>query len=89
MSDFTSYPSGQSCYNVTGERDGSDIDDVLNITCPGKWQHLLVYTDTANDVKSPTLDFGEVRVLGKHITVEELGSIVNLRQTVEGTCIHI
>ncbi|XP_067679848.1 uncharacterized protein [Haliotis asinina] len=53
---------GNLCYRVRGRRDGTDIPDVLNVTCPGTWRYLTVYTETANDRHGPILDFAEVQV---------------------------
>ncbi|XP_046339654.2 receptor-type tyrosine-protein phosphatase gamma-like isoform X2 [Haliotis rufescens] len=58
-----SHPKGGTlCYNVTGRPDGTDIPDVLNVTCPGTWRYLTVYTVTSNDKEGPVLDFVEVQV---------------------------
>ncbi|XP_067677283.1 multiple epidermal growth factor-like domains protein 10 isoform X2 [Haliotis asinina] len=53
---------GNLCHTVTGRPDGTNIDDVLNVTCPGTWRYLTVYTDTDNDGYGPILDFAEVQV---------------------------
>ncbi|XP_046556768.1 multiple epidermal growth factor-like domains protein 10 [Haliotis rubra] len=54
---------GNLCDTVTGRPDGTDIDDVLNVTCPGTWRYLTVYTETDNDGQGVILDFAEVQVL--------------------------
>ncbi|XP_046583610.1 multiple epidermal growth factor-like domains protein 11 isoform X2 [Haliotis rubra] len=54
---------GVKCYNVTGKGDGSDILDVLNVTCSGKGRYLVLYTTTINNGDAvPILDFCEVQV---------------------------
>ncbi|XP_048256535.1 uncharacterized protein LOC124125702 isoform X3 [Haliotis rufescens] len=57
---------GVNCYNVTGNRDGTDISDVLNVTCSGEGRYLVLYTTTVNNeinnVNVPVLDFCEVEV---------------------------
>ncbi|XP_048256549.1 uncharacterized protein LOC124123226 isoform X2 [Haliotis rufescens] len=53
---------GNLCHSVTGSPNGTDIPDVLNVTCPGTWRYLTVYTETANDRLGPVLDFVEVQV---------------------------
>ncbi|XP_067678671.1 tyrosine-protein kinase receptor Tie-1-like [Haliotis asinina] len=53
---------GNLCHTVTGRPNGTDINDVLNVTCPGPWRYLTVYTDTDNDRAGPILDFAEVQV---------------------------
>ncbi|XP_067679830.1 receptor-type tyrosine-protein phosphatase alpha-like [Haliotis asinina] len=60
----TSPTDGVNCYNVTGNRDGTDIPDVLNVTCCGDRRYLVLYTTTVNNesVKEPIMDFCEVEV---------------------------
>ncbi|XP_067677271.1 receptor-type tyrosine-protein phosphatase kappa-like isoform X2 [Haliotis asinina] len=53
---------GNLCHTVTGRPDGLDINDVLNVTCPGLWRYLTVYTNINNDGAGPILDFAEVQV---------------------------
>ncbi|XP_067678666.1 uncharacterized protein [Haliotis asinina] len=53
---------GNLCHTVKGRPNGTDIDDVLNVTCPGTWRYLTVYTDTDNDGGGAILDFAEVQV---------------------------
>ncbi|XP_048256545.1 receptor-type tyrosine-protein phosphatase epsilon-like [Haliotis rufescens] len=57
---------GINCYNVTGNRDGTDIPDVLNVTCSGEGRYLVLYTTTVNNelhgLREPVLDFCEVEV---------------------------
>ncbi|XP_071117598.1 multiple epidermal growth factor-like domains protein 10 isoform X1 [Haliotis cracherodii] len=56
---------GVNCYNVTGNRDGTDIPDVLNVTCSGEGRFLVLYTTVNNEkdkVNVPVLDFCEVKV---------------------------
>ncbi|XP_071118633.1 receptor-type tyrosine-protein phosphatase alpha-like [Haliotis cracherodii] len=53
---------GRLCHTVTGRPDGIDIPDVLNVTCPGIWRYLTVYTNTSNDGQGAVLDFAEVEV---------------------------
>ncbi|XP_048256564.1 multiple epidermal growth factor-like domains protein 10 isoform X2 [Haliotis rufescens] len=55
---------GVNCYNVTGNRDGTDIPDVLNVTCSGEGQYLVLYTNTINNegYDVPIMDFYEVEV---------------------------
>ncbi|XP_071119466.1 multiple epidermal growth factor-like domains protein 6 [Haliotis cracherodii] len=53
---------GSLCHTVTGSPDGTDIPDVLNVTCPGTWRYLTVYTETSNDRQGAVLDFAEVEV---------------------------
>ncbi|XP_048256440.1 receptor-type tyrosine-protein phosphatase alpha-like isoform X2 [Haliotis rufescens] len=62
----TTQPAGVSCYNVTGNRNGTDIPDVLNATCSGEGRYLVLYTTTVNNeinnVSVPVMDFCEVEV---------------------------
>ncbi|XP_067678443.1 tyrosine-protein kinase receptor Tie-1-like [Haliotis asinina] len=53
---------GNLCHTETGLPNGTDIPDVLNVTCPGTWRYLTIYTDTDNDGAGPMLDFAEVQV---------------------------
>ncbi|XP_067678575.1 receptor-type tyrosine-protein phosphatase epsilon-like [Haliotis asinina] len=57
---------GVNCYNVTGKRDGTDIPDVLNVTCSGEGRYLVLYTTTVNNeptgISVPIMDFCEVEV---------------------------
>ncbi|XP_046554311.1 multiple epidermal growth factor-like domains protein 11 [Haliotis rubra] len=53
---------GDICDTVRGRADGTDIPDVLNVTCPGTWRYLTVYTETDNDEYGAILDFAEVQV---------------------------
>ncbi|XP_067678583.1 multiple epidermal growth factor-like domains protein 11 [Haliotis asinina] len=57
---------GINCYNVTGNMNGTDIPDVLNVTCSGEGRYLVLYTTTVNNEKNhlsvPVLDFCEVEV---------------------------
>ncbi|XP_071117091.1 angiopoietin-1 receptor-like [Haliotis cracherodii] len=53
---------GSLCHTVTGRPDGTDISAVLNVTCPGTWRYLTVYTETDNDGDGAVLDFVEVQV---------------------------
>ncbi|XP_046583591.1 multiple epidermal growth factor-like domains protein 11 isoform X15 [Haliotis rubra] len=53
---------GNLCHTVTGRPDGTDIDDVLNVTCPGTWRYLTVYTETDNNGGGVMLDVAEVQV---------------------------
>ncbi|XP_067679832.1 receptor-type tyrosine-protein phosphatase alpha-like [Haliotis asinina] len=59
---------GVNCHNVTGNRNGSGIDDVLDATCCGDGRYLVLYTTTVNTelpesgVIVPVLDFCEVEV---------------------------
>ncbi|XP_048256541.1 receptor-type tyrosine-protein phosphatase alpha-like isoform X11 [Haliotis rufescens] len=57
---------GVNCYNVTGNRNGTDIPDVLNVTCSDEGRFLVLYTTTVNNeinnVNVPVLDFCEVKV---------------------------
>ncbi|XP_067677277.1 receptor-type tyrosine-protein phosphatase alpha-like [Haliotis asinina] len=54
---------GVNCYNVTGKGDGTDIPNVLKVTCSGKAQYLVLYTNTKNNGEAvPILDFCEVEV---------------------------
>ncbi|XP_046552087.1 uncharacterized protein LOC124261776 [Haliotis rubra] len=62
---------GNLCYSVRGRRDGTDIPDVLNVTCPGIWRYLTVYTEKANDRHDPILNFAEVQVWVTNIETSE------------------
>ncbi|XP_071117101.1 uncharacterized protein [Haliotis cracherodii] len=53
---------GSLCNTVTESPDGTEIPDVLNVTCPGTWRYLTVYTETSYDGKGAVLDFAEVEV---------------------------
>ncbi|XP_046553386.1 multiple epidermal growth factor-like domains protein 10 isoform X12 [Haliotis rubra] len=53
---------GNLCLLVTGRVDGIGIPDVLNVTCPGTWRYLTVYTGTGNNGAGFALDFAEVQV---------------------------
>ncbi|XP_067678434.1 multiple epidermal growth factor-like domains protein 10 [Haliotis asinina] len=55
---------GVNCYNVTGNINGTDIPDVLSVTCSGKGRYLVLYTTTVNNdnVNVPIMDFCEVEV---------------------------
>ncbi|XP_046556751.1 multiple epidermal growth factor-like domains protein 6 isoform X2 [Haliotis rubra] len=53
---------GHLCHSVSGRPDGTDISDVLNVTCPSTWRYLTAYTETDNDGYGPVLDFVEVQV---------------------------
>ncbi|XP_071118632.1 uncharacterized protein [Haliotis cracherodii] len=53
---------GSLCHAVTGRPDGTDIPDILNVTCLGTWRYLTVYTETDNDKAGAVLDFVEVQV---------------------------
>ncbi|XP_046583665.1 fibropellin-1-like [Haliotis rubra] len=53
---------GDLCHSVSGRPDGTDIPDVLNVTCPSTWRYLTVYTETENEGGGPLLDFVEVQV---------------------------
>ncbi|XP_048256432.1 multiple epidermal growth factor-like domains protein 10 isoform X1 [Haliotis rufescens] len=53
---------GSLCHTVTGSPDGTDIPGVLNVTCPGTWRYLTVYTNTSNDGQGAVLEFAEVEV---------------------------
>ncbi|XP_067679845.1 multiple epidermal growth factor-like domains protein 10 isoform X1 [Haliotis asinina] len=57
---------GVNCHNVTGNRDGTDIPDVLTATCLGEGRYLVLYTVTVNNelnnVNVPMMDFCEVEV---------------------------
>ncbi|XP_048256546.1 uncharacterized protein LOC124121515 [Haliotis rufescens] len=59
-------PSGHNCYNVTGNGDGTDVPDVLHITCYSRGRYLLLYTTTINndqpEIITPMMDFCEVEV---------------------------
>ncbi|XP_046571696.1 multiple epidermal growth factor-like domains protein 10 isoform X1 [Haliotis rubra] len=65
IADIAASPTdGVNCYNVTGNRDGTDIPDVLKVTCSGEGRYLVLYTTTVNNdnVNVPILDFCEVEV---------------------------
>ncbi|XP_046571691.1 uncharacterized protein LOC124279860 isoform X2 [Haliotis rubra] len=62
---------GNLCYSVRGCSDGTDIPDVLNVTCPGNWRYLTVYTEKANNKNGPVLDFAEVQVWVTNIETSE------------------
>ncbi|XP_071117066.1 receptor-type tyrosine-protein phosphatase epsilon-like [Haliotis cracherodii] len=67
IADTTSSPTdGVNCYTVTGNRDGTDIPDVLKVTCSGEGRYLVLYTTTVNNeinnVVVPVMDFCEVEV---------------------------
>ncbi|XP_048255868.1 uncharacterized protein LOC124120826 isoform X2 [Haliotis rufescens] len=53
---------GTLCHSVKGRPNGTDIPDVLNVTCPGTWRYLTGYTETDNDGYGVVLDFVEVQV---------------------------
>ncbi|XP_067679825.1 receptor-type tyrosine-protein phosphatase alpha-like isoform X2 [Haliotis asinina] len=55
---------GVHCYNVTGNRHGTGIPDVLTATCSGEGRYLVLYTRTVNNdtVNVPVMDFCEVEV---------------------------
>ncbi|XP_046552146.1 uncharacterized protein LOC124261810, partial [Haliotis rubra] len=53
---------GDLCHSVSGRPDGTDISDVLNVTCLSTWRYLTAYTETVNDGGSAVLDFVEVQV---------------------------
>ncbi|XP_046560689.1 receptor-type tyrosine-protein phosphatase kappa-like [Haliotis rubra] len=54
---------GVNCYTVTGNINGTDIPDVLNVTCSGEGRYLVLYTITVNNEKYvPIMDFCEVEV---------------------------
>ncbi|XP_046341885.2 receptor-type tyrosine-protein phosphatase epsilon-like isoform X2 [Haliotis rufescens] len=53
---------GNICHSVTGRPNGTDIPDVLNVTCPETWRYLTVYTETNNDGHGALLEFVEVQV---------------------------
>ncbi|XP_046374250.2 multiple epidermal growth factor-like domains protein 10 [Haliotis rufescens] len=57
---------GVNCYYVTGNRHGTDIPDVLRVSCPGKGRYLVLYTATVNNEPDgytmPIMDFCEVEV---------------------------
>ncbi|XP_048255871.1 receptor-type tyrosine-protein phosphatase alpha-like isoform X2 [Haliotis rufescens] len=58
-----SQPAGDNCYNVTGKGDGTDIPDILNVTCSGKGRYLVLYTTVKNNKDPvPMMDFCEVQV---------------------------
>ncbi|XP_071116890.1 receptor-type tyrosine-protein phosphatase alpha-like [Haliotis cracherodii] len=62
MTNSSDPKQGNLCHSVTGRANGTDIPDVLNVTCPGAWRYLTVYTETYNDEYSAFLDFVEVQV---------------------------
>ncbi|XP_041357574.1 receptor-type tyrosine-protein phosphatase T-like [Gigantopelta aegis] len=53
--------NGHLCGTVTGRPDGSDIPDVVNITCDVNARYVTIYQDTDNG-ESTALDFLEVEV---------------------------
>ncbi|XP_067677272.1 receptor-type tyrosine-protein phosphatase mu-like [Haliotis asinina] len=57
---------GVNCYNVTGNRDGTDIPDILKARCSGRGRYVVLYTTTVNNeinnVAVPVLDFCEVEI---------------------------
>ncbi|XP_041359118.1 multiple epidermal growth factor-like domains protein 10 isoform X2 [Gigantopelta aegis] len=53
--------NGHLCGTVTGRPDGSDIPDVVNITCDVNARYVTIYQDTDNG-GSTALDFLEVEV---------------------------
>ncbi|XP_046344848.2 multiple epidermal growth factor-like domains protein 10 [Haliotis rufescens] len=56
-------PAGDHCYNLTGKEDGTDIPDVLNVTCSGNGRYLVLYTTVKHSGDTvPILDFCEVQV---------------------------
>ncbi|XP_071117367.1 multiple epidermal growth factor-like domains protein 10 [Haliotis cracherodii] len=56
-------PAGDLCYNVTGKEDGTDILDILNVTCSGEGRYLVLYRTVKNNKdKVPIMDFCEVQV---------------------------
>ncbi|XP_046345813.2 uncharacterized protein LOC124126417 [Haliotis rufescens] len=64
---------GDLCYTVRGQQNGADIPDVLNVTCPGAWRYLTVYTETGNDKHGPILDFAEIQVWKENIETSDDG----------------
>ncbi|XP_046571698.1 uncharacterized protein LOC124279865 [Haliotis rubra] len=67
IADTAAFPTnGVNCYNVTGNRDGTDIPDVLKVTCSGEGRNLVLYTTTVNNelagITVPVMDFCEVEV---------------------------
>lgn len=68
ITNSTDTPSGDNCYNVTGSRDGHDIDDITRAPCSGRGRYILLYTTVSNeDNYQPILDFCEVDVNGKQV----------------------
>ncbi|XP_067678531.1 uncharacterized protein [Haliotis asinina] len=59
---------GVNCHNVIGNVNGTDIPDVLTVSCSGEGRYLVLYTTTVNNelnnVNVPTMDFCEVEVDG-------------------------
>ncbi|XP_041357573.1 receptor-type tyrosine-protein phosphatase T-like [Gigantopelta aegis] len=53
--------TGHLCGTVTGKPNGSDIPDVMNITCDVNARYVTVYQGT-NNSRSTALDFQEVEV---------------------------
>ncbi|XP_067678539.1 multiple epidermal growth factor-like domains protein 10 [Haliotis asinina] len=67
IADTAASPTGGvNCYNVTGNRDGTDIPDVLTAMCSGEGRYLVLYTTTVNNesdnMNVPVMDFCEVEV---------------------------
>ncbi|XP_067678438.1 multiple epidermal growth factor-like domains protein 10 [Haliotis asinina] len=62
MTNSSDPKEGDLCHTVIGRGDGTDIPDILNVTCPGTWRYLTVYTETDNDGAGAALDFVEVQV---------------------------
>ncbi|XP_048255256.1 multiple epidermal growth factor-like domains protein 11 [Haliotis rufescens] len=62
MTNSSDPKEGNLCHSVTGRFNGTEIPDVLNVTCPGTWHYLTGYTETDNDGYGPLLDFVEVQV---------------------------
>ncbi|XP_046554314.1 uncharacterized protein LOC124263694 isoform X2 [Haliotis rubra] len=62
MTNSSDPKEGDLCHTVRGRADGTCIPDVLNVTCPGTWRYLTVYTETDNDGGGAILDFAEVQV---------------------------
>ncbi|XP_046344211.1 uncharacterized protein LOC124124962 [Haliotis rufescens] len=62
MTNSSDPKEGNLCHSVTGRADGTDIPDVLSVTCPGTWRYLTVYTETDNNGYGAMLDFVEVQV---------------------------
>ncbi|XP_067678542.1 multiple epidermal growth factor-like domains protein 10 [Haliotis asinina] len=82
---------GVNCYNVTGNRDGTDIPDVLTATCSGEGRYLVLFTTTVNNdfggVKVPIMDFCEVEV--DSCTPGSLGADCDNYCYREGVCDYV
>ncbi|XP_071117591.1 receptor-type tyrosine-protein phosphatase epsilon-like isoform X2 [Haliotis cracherodii] len=62
MTNSSAPEEGNICHSVTGRPNGTDIPDVMNVTCPETWRYLTLYTETDNDGYGALLEFVEVQV---------------------------